>query len=229
MCMQIRQAWKRGHARFVIIPTTWLHLHHIEPKLAVLGFRFLWFTVMVDFFPAETLKIHTNAHAVRGRPTPKDVERQFRNGSFHELKSRNNSNSSDEERDRKNNTRNNMDAIFDAFKTTFYSTFAQRRSLGLAVISRISFICIILFLFTILNSFLNSLSFVQIAVPSVLMTVFCIVLVVRYFTISTTINLINSSENDCNVFEGGEQLSVFIHHNKESCLVQEYRSRSKIL
>ena len=138
-------------------------------------------------------------------------------------------NSSDEDRDRKNNTRNNMDAIFDAFKTTFYSTFAQRRSLGLAVISRISFICIILFLCTILNSFLNSLSFVQIAVPSVLMTVFCIVLVVRYFTISTTINLINSSENDCNVFEGGEQLSVFIHHNKESCLVQEYRSRSKIL
>merc|ERR1712168_440633 len=46
---------------------------------------------MVDFFSAQTLKIHTNAHAVRGRPTPKDVERQFRNGSFHELKSQKNS------------------------------------------------------------------------------------------------------------------------------------------
>ena len=46
---------------------------------------------MADFFPAETLKILTNAHAVRGRPTPKDVERQFRNGSFHELKSQKNS------------------------------------------------------------------------------------------------------------------------------------------
>ena len=50
----------------------------------MLGFRLLSFTVMVDFFPAETLKIHTNAHAVRGSSTPKNVERQFRNGSFHE-------------------------------------------------------------------------------------------------------------------------------------------------
>ena len=91
--IQIRHAWKRGHARFVIIPTTWLDLHHIEAKFAVLGFRLLSFTVMVDFFPAETLKIHTNAHAVRGSSTPKNVERQFRNGSFHEsLESQKNSN-----------------------------------------------------------------------------------------------------------------------------------------
>ena len=225
---------------------------------------------MVDFFPAETLKIHTNAHAVRGRPTPKDVERQFRNGSFHELKSQlknskaqKNSNETQmnsnetqmnsnetqmnsnelheysentntlvsrdliynysEDVRRRNNNPKNMDAILDSFKTVF-STFAPGRSLGLAVILMISFICIILFLFTILNSFLNSLSFVQIAVPSVLMAVFCIVLVVQYFIISTT-SLINSSENECNVFEGAEQLSVFIHHDKKLFLVEEHRSR----
>ena len=28
---------------------------------------------MVNFFHAGTLKIHTNVHAVRGRPTQKDV------------------------------------------------------------------------------------------------------------------------------------------------------------
>ena len=48
------------------------------------AFAVLRFTIMVDFFPAETLKIHTDAHAVCGRPTTKDVERQFRNGSFYE-------------------------------------------------------------------------------------------------------------------------------------------------
>ena len=53
----------------------------------------LVYDIMADFFPTETLKILTNAHAVRGRPTPKDVERQFRNGSFHEsLESQKNSN-----------------------------------------------------------------------------------------------------------------------------------------
>ena len=33
---------------------------------------------------AETFKRHTNAHARRGRPTLKDAERQFRDGSFRE-------------------------------------------------------------------------------------------------------------------------------------------------
>jgi len=33
---------------------------------------------------SHTLKLHTKAHPVRGRPTLKDVER-FRNGSVHEL------------------------------------------------------------------------------------------------------------------------------------------------
>ena len=47
--------------------------------------------MMVNCSPSGTLKIHTNAHAVRGRPTLKDVERQFRNGSFRELKSKKNS------------------------------------------------------------------------------------------------------------------------------------------
>ena len=37
-------------------------------------------------FLLGTLKTHTNAHAVRGRPTLKNVERQFRNGSVRDLK-----------------------------------------------------------------------------------------------------------------------------------------------
>ena len=37
------------------------------------------------FFRFKTLKSHTNAHAVRDRPSLKDGERQFRPGSFHEL------------------------------------------------------------------------------------------------------------------------------------------------
>ena len=42
---------------------------------------------MANFFPSGTLKILTNAHAIRGRPTLKDVER-FRNGSVRELKAK---------------------------------------------------------------------------------------------------------------------------------------------
>lgn len=40
---------------------------------------------MANCCSSETLKTHTNAHAVRGRPTLKDVER-FRNGRIRELK-----------------------------------------------------------------------------------------------------------------------------------------------
>ena len=40
----------------------------------------------LNSFFVGTLKTHTNAHAVRGRPTLKDVERQFRYGSVLELK-----------------------------------------------------------------------------------------------------------------------------------------------
>ena len=43
----------------------------------------------MDFFHLKTLKLHTNAHAVRDRPSLKDGERQFRPGSFHELQDNN--------------------------------------------------------------------------------------------------------------------------------------------
>ena len=39
----------------------------------------------MDFFRLKTLKSHTNANAVRDRPSQTDGERQFRPGSFHEL------------------------------------------------------------------------------------------------------------------------------------------------
>ena len=41
---------------------------------------------MKNCFLSGTLKALTNVHAIRGRPTLKDVERQFRNGSFREPK-----------------------------------------------------------------------------------------------------------------------------------------------
>ena len=44
----------------------------------------------MDFFRLKTLKWHTNAHAVRDRPSLKDGERQFRPGSFHELQDNSN-------------------------------------------------------------------------------------------------------------------------------------------
>ena len=44
----------------------------------------------MDFFRLKTLKSHTNAHAVRDRPSLKDGERQFRPGSFHELQDNSN-------------------------------------------------------------------------------------------------------------------------------------------
>ena len=44
----------------------------------------------MDFFRLKTLTSHTNAHAVRDRPSLKDGERQFRSGSFHELQDNSN-------------------------------------------------------------------------------------------------------------------------------------------
>ena len=152
---------------------------------------------MANFFPSGTLKILTNAHAIRGRPTLKDVER-FRNGSVRELKAKcqkkakdtrkitrntqTNSNetrtlaltstlanstkqvntnslvsrdfaeSYSEELRHSENVPNNMDAILESFKT--FDAFRESRSLGLISFTlRISFLCIILFLFTILVSF----------------------------------------------------------------------------
>ena len=58
-------------------------------------------------------------------------------------------NYSEDERYKDISTNNNKDAILDSFKTTF-SAFVKGRSLGLvSVILRISFLCILLFLFTI--------------------------------------------------------------------------------
>ena len=44
----------------------------------------------MGFFRLKTLKSHTNAHAVRDRPSLKDGERQFGPGSFHELQDNSN-------------------------------------------------------------------------------------------------------------------------------------------
>ena len=41
---------------------------------------------MNNCFPSGTLKVLTNAHAIRGRPILKDIERQLQNGSFHQPK-----------------------------------------------------------------------------------------------------------------------------------------------
>lgn len=41
---------------------------------------------MKNCFLSGTLKALTNVNAILGRPTLKDVERQFRNGSFREPK-----------------------------------------------------------------------------------------------------------------------------------------------
>ena len=161
---------------------------------------------MANFFPSGTVKILTNAHAIRGRPTLKDVER-FRHGSVRELKAKcqkkakdtrkitrntqrndentqTNSNetrtlaltstlanstkqvntnslvsrdfaeSYSEELRHSENVPNNMDAILESFKT--FDAFRESRSLGLISFTlRISFLCIILFSFTILVRFLT--------------------------------------------------------------------------
>lgn len=41
---------------------------------------------MNNCFPSGTLKVLTNAHAIRGRPILKDIERQLQNGSFRQSK-----------------------------------------------------------------------------------------------------------------------------------------------
>ena len=44
----------------------------------------------MDFFRLKTLTSHTDAHAVRDRPSLKYGKRQFRPGSFHELQDNSN-------------------------------------------------------------------------------------------------------------------------------------------
>ena len=51
------------------------------------------------------------------------------------------------------------------------------------------------------------------------------VLVVLHFIIVSAKTLIDSLQNDCDVLEKAVQLSVFVHPNKESHLLEECRSR----
>ena len=51
------------------------------------------------------------------------------------------------------------------------------------------------------------------------------VLVVLHFINVSAKTLIDSLQNDCDVLEKGVQLSVFVHPNKESYLLEECRSR----
>ena len=79
------------------------------------------------------------------------------------------------------------------------------------------FVCFII----IFNSLFNSVLFVQVSVASLL----CMVLVVHHFISMSTKTLLKSLENDCDVFEKAVQISIFVHHNKESHLLEECRSR----
>ena len=87
----------------------------------------------------------------------------------------------------------------------------------------ISFYFIILF--AILNSFFNRLSFVQPSVASVLIAALCMVLIVQRFINVSAKTLVDSLQNECDVLEKAVQLSVFVHPNKESHLLEECRSR----
>ena len=112
-----------------------------------------------------------------------------------------------------------MDAILESFKT--FDAFRESRSLGLISFTlRISFLCIILFLFTILVIFFNRLSVVQIAVAILL----GVMLVIQHFINISTKSFVDSLENDCDVFEKAVQFSV-VHHSKEPHLLDECRSR----
>ena len=51
------------------------------------------------------------------------------------------------------------------------------------------------------------------------------VLVVLHFINVSAKTLIDSLQNDCDVLEKAVQLSVFVHPNKESHLLEECRSR----
>mgnify|MGYP001793348005 FL=1 len=62
----------------------------------------------------------------------------------------------------------------------------------------ISFYFIILF--AILNSFFNRLSFVQPSVASVLIAALCMVLIVQRFINVSAKTLVDSLQNDCDLF-----------------------------
>ena len=205
--------------------------------------------IMANLLYSGTLKTHTNVHAVRGRPTLKDVEPQFRNGSFRELKenakiTRKITRGTQRNSEEKTNTnslvnRNLIDDYSDerysentpnnkhmeSFKIT--NVFPETRRLGLkSVEMMISFLIYkLVLLFTILTIFNSSLSFVQLSVASVLIAASCMVLVVQPFINVSTNSLVNSLHNDCDLFDKAVQLSVFIHANKESHLLKECRSR----
>ena len=157
---------------------------------------------MKNYFTSVTLTTLTDAHAVRGRPSLKDVERQFRNGSFRELQSQKNTRNTQslndqtqnelrgtsslvnrnliddesDQRDRDNIPNsmhsciiNSMDSILESFK--MIHVVPESRAFGLIPMTvGISFLFILLF--TILNSFFCSLSFVQLSVASLLIAWF---------------------------------------------------------
>ena len=50
-------------------------------------------------------------------------------------------------------------------------------------------------------------------------------LIVRYFINVSTYTLVDPLQNDCEVLEKAVQLYIFVHSNKESYLLEEYRSR----
>ena len=94
----------------------------------------------------------------------------------------------------------------------------ESRAFGLIPMTvGISFLFILLF--TILNGFFFSLSFVQLSVASWLIAALYMVLVVLHFIIVSAKTLIDSLQNDCDVLEKAVQLSVFVHPNKESHLL----------
>ena len=100
----------------------------------------------------------------------------------------------------------------------------ESRAFGLIPMTvGISFLFILLF--TILNSFFSSLSFVQLSVASLLIAALYMVLVVLHFINVSAKTLIDSLQNDCDVLEIAVLLSVFVHPNKESLLLEECRSR----
>ena len=76
-----------------------------------------------------------------------------------------------------------------------------------------------------MNSFFCRLSFVQLSVASLLIAALYMVLVVLHFINVSAKTLIDSLQSDCDVLEKAVQLSVFVHPNKESHLLEECRSR----
>ena len=105
------------------------------------------------------------------------------------------------------------------------TAFLESRGLGLiSVIVRISFLFILLF--TILNSSFSSLSFVQLSVASLLIVAMCMVLIVLNFTNVSTKTLVDFLQNDCDCIEKGcTIIYIFVHPNKQSHFLEEYRSR----